>query len=60
MTEYGIILNGQLIRHRKYHSGDKEIVYTEEPTVGEGFGTAFSWEETENEIVQVWQTVSQA
>ncbi|MGN1349024.1 MAG: hypothetical protein ACI4VI_08775 [Acutalibacteraceae bacterium] len=60
MIEYGIILNGQLIRHKKYHSGDKEIIYTEEPTVSEGFRTAFSWEETENEIVQVWLTVSQA
>lgn len=58
--EYGIILNGQLIRHKKYHSGDKKIVYTEEPTVSEGFRTVYFWEETENEIVQVWQTVSQA
>lgn len=53
MEEYGIMVNGQLIRLKKWQEGAKVIVYSE-PEIEEGWTYSFHWEEGEIAIVQVW------
>ena len=56
MTEYGVMLNNQLIRHKTYQEGDKPILYTEMPS-SEGYRAIYHWEETEQDIIQAWELV---
>ena len=55
MTDYGVMINGQLLIHKEQQTGDKPVVYTDEPLCGEDGITCFSFEERNGEIVQVWQ-----
>ena len=56
MIEYGRMINNQLIKHKSYQDGDKPIVYAEMPSE-DGCRAIFSWEETADEIQQVWELV---
>ena len=55
MTDYGVMINGQLLIHKEQQTGDKPIVYMDAPTHGEDEITFFSFEEQNGEIVQVWR-----
>lgn len=57
MTEYGYMINGQLIRLKAQTENSKPLVYTEEPTEDEHHATVYSWEEQADSIVQVWDTI---
>lgn len=52
MIEYGTMINNQLIMHKKYHEGDKPIVYTNIPT--KDFVCTYEWQERTDGIYQVW------
>lgn len=52
MTEYGIMINNQLIRHKQYHDGDKPIIYTDMPT--REYVCTYAFEERNDGIYQVW------
>lgn len=57
MTEYGYMVNGQLIKQKVPTEQSKPLVYTEEPVVDDHHATVYSWEEQSNSIVQVWDTI---
>ena len=57
MTEYGYMVNGQLIRQKTQTAQSKPLVYTEEPVVDERHATVYAWEEQQGSIVQVWDTI---
>lgn len=57
MTEYGYMVNGQLIKVKEQTPQSKPLVYTEEPAVDDHHVTVFSWEEQADSIVQIWDTV---
>lgn len=54
MTQYGVLINGQLIVHKTKKDGDKAIVYTDSPKTANDEIATFSYEEKDNEIVQIW------
>lgn len=56
MTEYGTIINSQLIVHKSYQDGDKPLKYTKEP-IEQGKKGVYSWTEEASGIVQVWELV---
>lgn len=57
MTEYGYMVNGQLIRQKTPTAQSKPLVYTEEPTVDDHHATVYAWAEQPDSIVQVWDTI---
>ena len=56
MTEYGTMINNQLIKHQEYHDGDKTLTYTEAPQQ-DGYVAVFKWTERTDDIVQEWWLV---
>ncbi len=55
-TEYGVMINNQLIKHKKYRDGDKPLTYTEQPSA-EGFKAVYEWQDRSEDILQVWELV---
>ena len=52
--EYGSMVNGLLIRHKTRRDGDKPIVYAETPVFEDGWRYSYHFEDTGDEITQVW------
>ena len=54
MTEYGVMINGQLLIHKTRKDGDQEIVRTPAPDIEYDETVHFWFEEENGKIVQKW------
>ena len=52
--EYGVLLNGQMLVHKHQHPGDKPIIRTTPPQIGEDELLAVYYEENDSQITEKW------
>ena len=57
MSNYGVMLNGQLIVHATRHEGDKPVLLTSPPVIKDDQLAIYHYEDIGDAISQVWSVI---